>query len=176
MSTGSHNRTSGIAVPALAKFAEHLDLLYFDELTAFIRNEWQNSKGIDHQESVASLVIQALLESDKNRLIDFLESGLVALDPVSIAQCFRQFRNLKNQLTLKISAYTNDAAEAITVAIELDALFIAAEDKVRSKLHADLIEPYQQLKHFKDRIPTDFQLPHLFYRVLFPCLLHEHYQ
>jgi PAS domain S-box-containing protein len=153
MSTGSHDRSSGIAVPALAKFGEYLQSHYFEELSGIIRKERQINNGIvEQQELNVSLIIEALIENDNTRLTDFLESELTALDPRSIAHGFREIRNLKNQLTLEISAYTSDAAEAIALAVELDALFLAAEDNMRKKLHVDLIEPYEQLKHFNDRI------------------------
>ena len=93
MSIGRHDRTGGIAVPALAKFGEHLQACCLEELTRFLHPA-DIRKNSDDDPDV-QLLIQALIENDKNLVTDYVESGLNSLDPASVAHSLRQIRSLK---------------------------------------------------------------------------------
>jgi hypothetical protein len=158
---GSQDLPGEIAISTLAKFAEHLQLNCMEELT---RNFYQNNNFFNKKEpspeARVSLFIESLINNDKTPLKDFLGQGIDGTDSISIADMFQKTRSLKNELTNKIPSFTNDVEEAIALMIEIDALFLAAEDGLRNKFNAELIEPYRKLKHFNDRITNT--IPELF--------------
>ena len=102
MSIGRHDRRGGIAVPALAKFGEYLQASCLEELTRFLRGQGptDNRKNFDHEPDL-QLLIQALIENDKNLVTDYVESGLNSLDPTSVAHRLRQIRELKKSTYVK---------------------------------------------------------------------------
>src|SRR6478736_7746346 len=132
MPTGRQDLPGEIAIPALAKFAEHLQLNCMEVLNG---NFYQDNnfflKKVPSPEARASLFIESLIHNDKNQLIDFLGQDIDWTDSISIADMFQKTRSLKNKLTNKISSFTNDVGEAIALMTDIDALFLSAEDGLR---------------------------------------------
>src|SRR6478609_8360247 len=107
MPTGSRELPGGIVSPSLGKFGEYLRSNCLEDLTDFFQNNSNCSDNNNESEQKLLLIIHALIENDKDGLVNFFESTIDPLNRKTLTCSFTNIRSLKNALINKLSGFTN---------------------------------------------------------------------